>query len=139
MLLTRECDYAVRIMRALASGEIVSVQEICRREDITVSIAYKLTRKLEKAGCIQSHRGSSGGYSLKRRLDEVTLFDICTAVDKDLFVNSCTGPEGDCSRNTGEHPCMVHQEMCRLQAVLTKELRARSLREILEHKCQAHA
>lgn len=137
MLLTRECDYAIRIMRALDGGEIINVQEICRREDITVPVAYKLTRKLEKSGCIQSHRGSSGGYSLSREMEEVTLYDICTAVDQELFINKCTSPEGECSRNTREHPCTVHQEMCRLQEILTKELRARSLREILDRKQMA--
>ena len=52
MLMTRECDYAVRILRALADGEMKSVVQICRAEDLKTAIAYKLTRKLEQAGIL---------------------------------------------------------------------------------------
>ena len=32
MLFTKECDYAIRIMRALSSGELISVSRICEME-----------------------------------------------------------------------------------------------------------
>ncbi|MCD2492405.1 Rrf2 family transcriptional regulator [Lacrimispora sp. NSJ-141] len=132
MLITRECDYAVRILRALSGGETVSVQDICRKENITVSIAYKLARKLEKSGYIRSHRGSSGGYSLKKDLREITLYDVCRAVDKELLLTECTVRGHRCSQNTEATPCMVHKEFCRLQEMITRELKGRSLMEILE-------
>ena len=131
MLVSRECDYAVRIMRALSKGELVRVQEICQREDITVAMAYKLARKLEKSGYIRSYRGSSGGYSLNKDLREVTLYDICRAVDQELFVSSCTGCGYICSRDTENCPCLVHKELCRIQEVLIRELRSKSLSDML--------
>ena len=35
MLITRECDYAVRVLRAMAEEKRVSVNEICEKELIT--------------------------------------------------------------------------------------------------------
>ena len=35
MLITRECDYAVRVVRALAAGGRMSVGDICDKEFIT--------------------------------------------------------------------------------------------------------
>lgn len=130
MLFTRECDYAVRIIRALSHGGIVSVQEICAEEDITVSITYKITRKLEKAGLIAGHRGSSGGYSLKRPANQLTLYDILTVIDPDLLITECTKASYSCSRNTGDHPCLVHGEFGRLQNLLVQELKAKPLCEL---------
>lgn len=130
MLFTRESDYAVRIVRALSHGGVVSVQEICAQEDITVSITYKITRKLEKAGVIESHRGANGGYSLKMPAGELTLYDVLTVIDPDLLITECTGASYSCSRNTGKHPCLVHGEFSRLQNLLVRELRSKPLSEL---------
>lgn len=131
MLLTRECDYAIRIIRALKGGDIVSVQEISQKEGITASIAYKLARKLEKSGYLKSYRGSNGGYALNKRLSQVTLYDLCQAVDKKIFICSCANREFACTQNTVEKPCRVHQELCRIQKLVETELKAKPLSEIL--------
>ena len=46
MLITRECDYAVRVLRAMAEEKRVSVNEICEKELITAPFAYKILKKL---------------------------------------------------------------------------------------------
>lgn len=127
MLFTRECDYAVRIVRALSGGGIASVQDISAREDISVSITYKITRKLEKAGLLESYRGSNGGYALKVPLESLTLYDVFTVIDPDLLITECAGHSHTCSRNTGEHTCQVHREFCRLQNLMMEELKSRPL------------
>lgn len=132
MLLTRECDYAVRIIRALSNGEITNVQEISDVEKISVQITYKLARKLEKSGMIQSFRGVKGGYALKKKLDQITLYDIFTAVDQKLLITQCTDCSYLCSQNTKDSPCLVHREFCRLQEIITNELKAKSLLDIME-------
>ena len=48
MLITRECDYAVRIVRALAGGEKLCVNQICEKEDLTPAFVYKILKKLAK-------------------------------------------------------------------------------------------
>ena len=50
MLITRECDYAVRVIRALSGAERLSVGEICEREEITAPFAYKILKKLQQHG-----------------------------------------------------------------------------------------
>ena len=64
MLFTKECDYAIRIMRALSSGELISVSRICEMEHLPSAMTYKITRKLEKSGFLKSCRGTNGGYAL---------------------------------------------------------------------------
>ena len=68
MLITRECDYAVRIVRALAGGEKLCVNQICEKEDLTPAFVYKILKKLEKKEIVKSFRGSNGGYALKKSL-----------------------------------------------------------------------
>ena len=42
MFITRECDYAVRIVRALADGEKLCVSRICEKEALTSAFVYKI-------------------------------------------------------------------------------------------------
>ena len=48
MLITRECDYAVRVIRALTGEERLSVNDICEREAITAPFAYKILKNYRK-------------------------------------------------------------------------------------------
>lgn len=132
MLITRECDYAVRIVRALADGTRLCVNDICPQEDLTPAFVYKILKKLEKAKIVQSFRGSNGGYALRKNLDEVTLLDLYLAVDDSFYIIECMDPKKACSRNAEEFPCRVHQEMERIQKILIAELQSKTVAEILE-------
>lgn len=131
MLITRECDYAIRIIRALSSGEIANIQTICGQEQITSAIAYKIARKLEKAGFLKSYRGSTGGYALNCDLEKTTLYDILTIIDPELLLIECMQSGYECTLNLPRRPCLVHREFSRIQSKLNQELKECSLAEIL--------
>lgn len=132
MLITRECDYAMRVIRALSSGEITSIQAICEQEQITPAMAYKIARKLEKSGFLKSFRGNTGGYSLNCSLEDVTLYDIFKIIDSKLLLIECMNPTHSCALNTGQYPCQVHKELCRIQNKLNQTLQENSLAKILK-------
>ena len=52
MLITRETDYAIRVVRALHRGGQLSAREIAERENMQQAITYKMLRKLSKAGVV---------------------------------------------------------------------------------------
>ncbi|MCL2865142.1 MAG: Rrf2 family transcriptional regulator [Lachnospiraceae bacterium] len=132
MLLTRECDYGVRIIRALSNGEKKMVKTICMEEKVPDQYAYKILKKLEKAGFVQSMRGRDGGYQLIKSLDTFSLYDVVISIDENLFIAGCLYDDDFCSFRDGEHPCKVHKELDRVQQVLVKELKAKKITEIME-------
>lgn len=131
MFITRECDYAVRILRSLASGEITNVQTIAEKEEISVSIAYKLARKLEKGGLLRSFRGVNGGYALAKPPEELTLYQVFTTVDANLLITECLEDGYVCPLNTCTKPCGVHEEFCRIQQIVNQELKKKSLSDLI--------
>jgi len=131
MLLTKECDYGARIIRRLAGGERKTVVSICDRENIPLPYAYKIIKKLEHAGLVQSLRGQNGGYQLAKSLDVITLYDIVTAVDENFFVFECLAGGHTCSATHADRPCAVHLEFKRLQDLLVREISSKSMREVL--------
>lgn len=131
MLITRECDYAVRIVRALSNGEKLCVNQICEKEDLTPAFVYKILKKLEKKEIVKSFRGSNGGYALKRSINDITLLDVYLAVEPDFYMIECMNPEKACIHNQSDSSCKVHRELYRIQQWLAKELSAHSLGEIM--------
>ena len=131
MLLTKECDYGTRIIRALMDGEKRTVAAICDMEHIPVPYAYKILKKLEHAGLLQSLRGRDGGYRLAKPLEMITLYDIAIAVDENLLIFECLDNDKHCSFHRLDQPCAVHLEFERLQDCLVAEMRAKTMQEIL--------
>ena len=130
MLLTKECDYSVRIIRALADGEKKKVEELCKLERIPIPYAYKILKKLQQAGLLHSLRGRSGGYQLAVSLDKITLVDVLMAIDKDLLIFECLDSNKPCLLHSVELPCSVHLELERLQDVLVAEMGRKSMHEV---------
>lgn len=132
MRITRECDYAIRSVRALSDYQRKTVKEISSMEHIPLQYSYKILKKLEKSGIVQSSRGPDGGYMLLKKLQDFTLFDIIQAVEEDFFLNECLNGTFECPNHTENCHCSVHAELCRIQQILEKELCAKSVYEVLK-------
>ena len=131
MFITRETDYAVRIIRELSRGGRKTVDEICRNEQIPRQFSYKILKKLEKGGLVRIFRGADGGYALAIDAGDITLFDVVTSVDKELLLNECLGHGFDCPmKGRGKGRCGVHGELGRIQGLLLDHLKEKSLAEI---------
>ena len=124
MFITRECDYAVRVVRALWGESRLSVSDICEKEAITAPFAYKILKKLQKAEIVKGYRGVHGGYSLNRGLDELTLYEVYSAIDPDMFIIECLDPKYNCVRDGQDGlPCLVHRELLSVQDELISLLK----------------
>lgn len=128
MLLTKENDYAIRMMRSMKDGEKHTIKDICQEEEVPEAFAYKILRKLQKAGLVEVVRGVSGGCRIKKPLYELTLYDVVTAVDEEPLIMPCL--RKNCSRNTKGTVCKVHGELAKIQKVLMQELKERNLAEL---------
>ena len=134
MLLTKECDYGTRIIRVLSDNRKKTVKTICDTEYIPEKYAYKILKKLELAGFLQSIRGRDGGYILIKPLDTFTLYDIVYAIDKNLYVFECLREDKFCLRNSPENRCSVHVEFERIQKLLTDEMKSKTMDKVLNRK-----
>lgn len=129
MIVTKRSDYALRICRALKDGRTHNVREICAVESIPKAFAYKIIREMEQSGIVRSERGNKGGYYLARPLNELTIYDIVSVTEEDLAIIHCMKEE--CERNATDAPCRLHGEMKRIQSLMEKEMRKKSIAEIL--------
>ena len=131
LVITRETDYALRILRALLDGELHAAGEIAQTELLPQAFAYKILKKLEKAGLLEIRRGTAGGCRLTADLDQTSLYDLMLAMGERSGLSACMEPDYQCSWRSCHGGCTVHCKLAEIQNKLDEELRAHSLQEIL--------
>lgn len=92
MLMTREMDYALRILRALYQEGQLSAAAIAQKESMPKAITLKILKQLHAAGLVSSRRGASGGYVLEESCEALYLGDLFQALGEPVYVNRCQQP-----------------------------------------------
>ena len=85
MKLSTTGRYAMVALADLAmthNGDLLSLAEISKRQDISLPYLEQLFVKLRRAGLVESVRGPGGGYRLARPASMIRVSDILGAVDE---------------------------------------------------------
>ena len=109
MRLTTRGRYAVTALLDLALQEqkhelAVSLSDIAKRQEISISYLEQLFSKLRKKGLVVSTRGASGGYHIAKPINEISIMTIISAVDESVDARACEG-KGNCQDGA---MCLTH-------------------------------
>ena len=131
MVITRETDYALRILRALLGGDLRTVGQIAQDELLPQAFAYKILKKLERAGLIEVTRGTTGGCRLVADLSRISLYDLMMATGERSDLSSCMDPQFQCTWRNCHGGCTAHRKLMEIQKKLDGGLRSHSLKDVL--------
>ena len=132
MLITKEMDYSLRMLSALASGEQMTMNDICSRELAPQQFGYKILKKLARAGMVEIIRGHGGGCRLDCDLKQVTLYDLLQALESGTQISACMQAEDECPRRLRNHNCcMIHDNLAGIQKALDEELKKHTLADMM--------
>ncbi len=107
--LTRGSEYAIRAMMYLAArpaGEISSLRDVGREQDIPESFLAKIFQNLVHAGLVISQRGARGGFALARPGSQITVAQVVQAIDGPVSLNGCVLWPDTCERSGS---CAMHR------------------------------
>ena len=85
MKVSAQEEYGLRCLlqlARLAGGEFLTLGQIAAREGISQANAGKVLWLLNKAGLVNSTRGTKGGYTLARPAAEIRLSEIIKVLDE---------------------------------------------------------
>jgi Rrf2 family iron-sulfur cluster assembly transcriptional regulator len=85
MKLSTKGRYAMVALADLAlarNGELISLGEISKRQDVSLPYLEQLFVKLRRAGLVESVRGPGGGYKLSKSPDAIRVSEVLEAVDE---------------------------------------------------------
>lgn len=134
MKVSSQEEYGLRCLLQLAhlpAGDSLTLGQIAEREGISVANAGKLLWILNKAGLVQSHRGTKGGYQLARPASEIRLSEIIKVLDEDTMQEHCRSYTGvmDVCVHTGD--CGIRPVILGLHEIVQKALSEISLAKLL--------
>lgn len=130
MLVTREIDYAMRVIRALDGQEgLGTAAGVAERERMQKAVTLKILKRLTAAGVVESRRGTAGGYRLKQSPSQLTLYDLFRVFGREPLLNRCQEAGYRCE-NYPDGGCGTCRELCRIQGILDSELRRTPLSEL---------
>ena len=129
MRITREADYALRIVSMLAfEKHQVEAKLISEEKQIPYRFTLKILRKLVKADIVRSFRGVNGGYQLNKDIYDITLYEVIRTIDGDIDINRCIS-EPEICLNAGE--CKIQRALVSVRKMLVDHLDSISFGKIL--------
>ena len=84
--------YALRLMidiAAYSNGEVVSLKDISKRQNISIKYLEQVVSLLTKGGLLQSIRGNNGGYRLTKKPSDYTIGEILRTAEGTLVPVAC--------------------------------------------------
>jgi Rrf2 family protein len=121
MKFSKKSEYALRALIELTAQykrSLLQRHEIADRQNIPIEFLEQILLTLKNAGLLASKRGVTGGYSLIKSPDEITLGQIIRLLDGPLAPIACVSKTAyqkcsDCpyAEKTDEKGCPIQQVM----------------------------
>ena len=92
MKYTKATNYALHIMAYFVrydGSENLSLQPLASHMNIPQSYLSKVLTQLVKADLIQSTAGMNGGYSLRKKKEDISFFDVIQAIEGNGALFTC--------------------------------------------------
>jgi Rrf2 family transcriptional regulator, iron-sulfur cluster assembly transcription factor len=107
-MLSQSVGYAISALGCIAAagGRPVLVKEIAEAASIPPSYLAKIIHALGRRRLVTTQRGVGGGVCLARPAMEISLFDVCVALDDAAVKPTCMLGASTCS---DERACPAHR------------------------------
>jgi Rrf2 family protein len=107
-------EYGIRICLQIARKGpegAATIPELAKAEALTPAYAAKVLSILRKAGLVKALRGSTGGYRLARKAEDITVLDIMQATGGKLYTSEF------CGRHSGAKDRCIHNTACSVRSL----------------------
>jgi Rrf2 family protein len=118
-------------------NEPVSVRDLARFQELPERFLAKLFTRLKHAGIVTGTEGISGGFSLARSPESISVRDILEAIDPKRSLFECCEIRRHCALFGSEPPiwsikgtCRIHLFMKEAESVLRDFLMSKSLADL---------
>ena len=89
MKLMQESIYGIKLVKYLANlkkGEIANAGKLSKEVVVTIKYTLKILRRLKMKKIVESYRGVTGGYELKK--EEVDIYEIIKTLQGGLYITN---------------------------------------------------
>ncbi len=96
----RRVEYALialKHMKQKPEGELTTVKEVCRQYACSFDATSRVMQTMVQKGLLKSEQGAFGGYSIRKNLKKVNLYELIEMVVGPIGIVRCLNTDqGDC-------------------------------------------
>ena len=132
MKLSTRSRYGTKLMVDLAQHydkSPVRINDIAKRQDVSVKYLEQLIIPLKKANFIKSVRGPKGGHLLSKPPEEITMGDIVRILESDVNLVPCLKDPEECVNTPA---CLTRNVWKMASAALFKTLDSMTLDRVIK-------
>ncbi|MBP7507054.1 MAG: Rrf2 family transcriptional regulator [Prolixibacteraceae bacterium] len=108
-MLSNTCKYAIRALIYLAKhsgpNQKIGIKQITEEISVPAPFLSKILQNLARHDILASVKGPHGGFSLGRKPEDISLYDIIIDVDGESYFCSCIVRLDTCKCFDDEVPC----------------------------------
>src|SRR5919106_2433283 len=147
MRFSKRSEYALRALIELTAqyGKArLQRHEIARRQHIPIEFLEQILLALKNAGLLASRRGVSGGYTLIKSPDDITLAQVIRVLDGPLAPIGCVSKTAyqrcaDCPYASDDQKgCPVQHVMLDVRNAISDILDHYTLRDFVQSAAKGH-
>lgn len=130
--LTKKADYGLMALKYLAEHleeASLSAKDIAEAYHIPPQLLAKILQKLAREGLLRSHAGMNGGYTLSRKAQDITAFEVIRIIDGPLFITSCVTESGICDLTSS---CTIKEPLARVNDSISDVLKNIRISDLVE-------
>ncbi len=134
MRITKETDYALRIMAILASNNgIADAKTIADEAGVPPRFSLKILRKLMSFGLVKSYKGANGGYTLDKSPDNITLKQVVEAIEGPITISLCLSEGFECSHSEGlKTSCYFYHVFDDINGMIAEKLSGITMQSVID-------
>lgn len=136
MKFSTKVRYGMRAVVELAQNfeeSPVMVSKLAEKQNLSVKYLESLMSKLKKGGVVKSVRGNRGGYLLTKDPQEISVYEIVTALEGPISLVNCSENPENCENFEN---CCTFNLWKELSQTLTDKMKAIKLSSLVEEARQ---
>lgn len=134
MKFSTKSTYGLRALIFVANQpakDSVPLSAIAEAEKISLKYLEIIFAGLKKANLVKSTQGASGGYRLARSAQDISVFEIIKALEKNMNVFHCVDEQGKIYCSQACH-CGVTLVLAKVQQAVNQSLKAIRLSDLVK-------
>jgi len=132
-MFSTSCHYGLQAILYIAlhsdGDEKISLNSIAEEQEIPKHFLSKILQLLVKHNLLVSMKGPTGGFSLSRSADEITLIEVIKAIDGLEIFDKCGIGLKRCDDN---HPCPIHHDYKKVRNRIQNLFESKTIKELIE-------
>lgn len=136
-MLSNTCKYGIRALIYIASREEknkkTGLAQISKDLKLPSPFLAKILQQLAKQKILVSLKGPHGGFSLQRKPEKISLYDIVTTIDGDGIFTDCIIHNTKCGDVDNKHKeCPVHNEYGEIRKKLIQYFKKTTIADLVK-------